>query len=72
MSGKTGGIYFFTKTTHLKIANPGNGFNGVTPNVGSDDAKDSDVSIYGFSDVLTLGAGQTTTIDGGLTTGSQC
>ena len=56
----------------VKVANPGNGFNGATPNVGSNDAIDSDVDIYGNSAVFAVGAGQTVDIDGGFTTGGQC
>ncbi|MFN4253371.1 MAG: HYR domain-containing protein, partial [Saprospiraceae bacterium] len=56
----------------VKIANPANGFNGVTPNEGNDDSIDSDVDIFGFSSVFTLAVGQTVDIDGGFTTGGQC
>ena len=54
----------------VKIANPGSGYNGSTPNVGSNDNIDSDVDIYGSSSVFSVGAGQTVSIDGGFTNGS--
>ncbi len=56
----------------VKVANPGNGFNASSQDVGGNDAIDSDTDIYGFTPVFTLAAGQTVDIDGGLTTGGQC
>lgn len=75
--GLTGmdGIYSFSVPAgsyKVKIANPGNGFNAVSPNVGSNDAVDSDVDLYGFSTVFSLADGQTVDLDGGFTTGGQC
>ncbi|MFK7935425.1 MAG: SdrD B-like domain-containing protein, partial [Saprospiraceae bacterium] len=53
-------------TYRIKIANPGNGFNGVTQNVGNDDNIDSDVNNLGRSGLLELAEGQSLDIDGGF------
>ncbi len=67
----SGGNYSFdsvaTGTYSIHFANPGGGLFQTLPNVGSNDAIDSDADAFGLTDTFSFVSGQTLDFDAGFT-----